>query len=122
MLSYGDAARAGAHGTGHAFAAGGRWAPEAEIGVLKADMKSDPSQRFDDFPGEQPSRGEVQHWARKARAKMNEDQKAVMRGTVSAKLMSETTPFVVNTIPSLPASDRLNDCVARRDSRQPRGE
>ena len=48
MLSYGegDAARAGAHGAGHAFAAGGRWAPEAEIGLLKADMKSDPSQRF----------------------------------------------------------------------------
>ena len=45
---------------------------------------------------------------------MNEDQKAVMRGTVSAKLMSETTPFVVNTIPSLPAS-ATDSMIASRD-------
>ena len=40
---------------------------ESEIGMLKAGKKSDPAQRFDDFPGEQPSKGDVERWCRAAR-------------------------------------------------------
>ena len=58
MLSYIDSARAGALDAGHAYAAGGRRAPEAENGVLMGGTKADASQRFDDFPGEHPSQGE----------------------------------------------------------------
>ena len=93
MLSYIDSARAGALDAGHAYAAGGRRAPEAENGVLMGGTKADASQRFDDFPGEQPSQGEIERWMRNARSKMTDDQKAVVRNAVPAKLLAETTEF-----------------------------
>ena len=91
MLSYIDSARAGALDAGHAYAAGGRRAPEAENGVLMGGTKADASQRFDDFPGEQPSQGEIERWVRNARSKMTDDQKAVVRNAVPAKLLAETS-------------------------------
>ena len=63
MLSYIDSARAGALDAGHAYAAGGRRAPEAENGVLMGGTKADASQRFDDFPGEQPSQCKIERSA-----------------------------------------------------------
>ena len=97
MLSYIDSARAGALDAGHAYAAGGRRAPEAENGVLMGGTKADASQRFDDFPGEQPSQGEIERWVRNARSKMTDDQKAVVRNAVPAKLLAETTEFDLST-------------------------
>ena len=105
MLSYIDSDRAGAHDAGHAYiyAPGGRWATEAENGMMKCGTKSDASQRFDDFPGEQPSKGEVERWLRNARSKMtDDDKKAVVRGAVPAKLLAETTPFDMSMLPALP--------------------
>ena len=103
MLSYIDSARAGALDAGHAYAAGGRRAPEAENGVLMGGTKADASQRFDDFPGEQPSQGEIERWVRNARSKMTDDQKAVVRGAVPAKLLAETTEFDLTSLPALPS-------------------
>ena len=61
MMSYDYSTRATGASDGHAYAAGGQWATEAENGVMKGGtLKSDASQRFDDFPGEQPSLGEVE--------------------------------------------------------------
>ena len=71
MLSDYDSSRAGAPDTGYALGAGGQWATEAENGVMKGGtLKSDASQRFDDFPSEQPSLGEVERWMQNARSKM----------------------------------------------------
>ena len=33
---------------------------------------------------------------------MTDDQKAVVRGAVPAKLLAETTPFDLSTLPALP--------------------
>ena len=109
MLSYIDSARAGALDAGHAYAAGGRRAPEAENGVLMGGTKADASQRFDDFPGEQPSQGEIERWVRNARSKMTDDQKAVVRGAVPAKLLAETTVFDLSTLPAL--SGTITDAI-----------
>ena len=66
-------------------------------------FKSDASQRFDDFPGEQPSLGEVERWQQNARFEMTDDQKAVVRNKVPAKLLAETTLFDIANLPALSA-------------------
>ena len=104
MLPYYDSSRAGAPDTGYALGAGGQWATEAENGVMKGGtLKSDASQRFVEFPGEQPSLGEVERWQQNARSKMTDDQKAVVRNKVPAKLLADTTPFDMSNLPALPA-------------------
>ena len=58
MLPYERANEDLQYGTGFAYNASGQWAAESGIGMLKAGKKTDPTQRFDDFPGEQPSKGD----------------------------------------------------------------
>ena len=103
MLPYERANEDLQYGTGFAYNASGQWAAESGIGMLKAGKKTDPAQRFDDFPGEQPSKGEVERWCRAARGKLNDDMKAVLQGRVPAKLESETRPFDLSKIPALPS-------------------
>ena len=80
MMSYNHSTRATGASDGHAYAAGGQWATGAENGVMKGGtFKTKASQRFVDFPGEQPSLGEVECWQQNARSKMTDDQKAVVR-------------------------------------------
>ena len=72
--------------------------------MKRTGTKTDASQRFDDFPGEHPSQGEVERWMRGARSKLNDEQKSVMRDAVPADLMAKTAPFDLSTLPPLGAS------------------
>ena len=86
-----------------AMAAGlrSRVSDEGLSGLVGTRM--DPSQRFEDFAGELPSRGEVERWCRAARVKLSNDQKSVLRGAVPAKLEMDTEPFDYSSLPALPA-------------------
>ena len=64
-----NAAREASAGAGHAFAAGGRRVMDSEIG-LSQGTRRDATQRFEDFPGENPSRGSIERWGREAMSKM----------------------------------------------------
>tara|TARA_B110001452_G_C14951947_1_gene332921 strand:+ start:42 stop:383 length:342 start_codon:yes stop_codon:yes gene_type:complete len=70
---------------------------------MRTGTKTDASPRFDDFPGEQPSKGEVERWMRGARSKLTDEQKSVVRGAVPAELMAKTAPFDLSTLSPLAA-------------------
>ena len=75
---------------------------DSEIG-LSQGTRRDAAQRFEDFPGENPSRGSIERWGREAMSKMTTDMKAVVRNRVPAKLQLDTEPFNYSSLPALPA-------------------
>ena len=97
-----SAAREASLGAGYAYAAGGRRMMDSEIGLNKG-TRYNSTQRFEDFAGELPGRGEIERWGRSTKSFMTNDQKAVLRGSVPAKLMLDTEPFDYTGLPDLPA-------------------
>ena len=79
------------------------------VSTNEKQLQSDGGQdkvRFEDFPGEKPTKAQRERWRRSARAKMSTDQKAVMRGAVPAQLQRESKEFDadVGKLPALSAT------------------
>ena len=91
---------------------------DSEIGLNKG-TRTNSTQRFEDFAGELPGRGEIERWCRSTKSYMTNDQKAVLQGRTPAKLALDTEPFDYTTLPLLPASanDTHREKIGRSRSR-----
>ena len=71
-----SAAREASLGAGYlrAYAAGGWRMMDSEIGLNKG-TRTNSTQRFEDFAGELPGRGEIERWGRSTKSFMTNDQK-----------------------------------------------
>ena len=76
---------------------------DSENGLNKG-TRYNSTQRFEDFAGELPGRGEIERWSRSTKSYMTNDQKAVLQGRTPAKLALDTEPFDYTVLPELPAS------------------
>ena len=105
------------HGVAAAAIAAGLRDRASEGGLTGlVGSRMDPTQRFEDFAGELPSRGEVERWCRAARVKLSNDQKAVIRGP--ADLLSKGTiePAQFDKLKKKIMSGARSAAIARDDA------